>query len=338
MANTLPLGMNNEMEKKKRKAQANSAVRQVKPKVPQSKDGFSINNPQAPEVPKVRRDPTTGVLNGVDLPGGDSFTDLTPDEVKKIIDNYNNDRAEPAGTMTQKEQIAADYAKQQAVQDYARSQAPPNLNSQETAQIGQLDPTVINSQTPLDQSIKGTLQNYNTASQPLSQDIAQLKEGNLFPLVPAFNKVTGIFARINAFGVSGSDLLNALSSKRGTREYLQDYNSGDNIISIRKNINLADQQISDAVDFARQTENNPINNKIAIENYNQAISKKYKSIAQLSKIADGDQRAYTDSIKDDLTALDEYFNNGGKERDDAAFYAALNKPTLKYLPQQTGVQ
>lgn len=233
----------------------------------------------------------------------------------------------------------------------AQQAQEPNITPEQKAQIGQLDPNVINSQDAIDADIQRKIamrmyeQGKNPDGTPLT--IRDDTLGNAlndatvrnFAGLPRLNQLTAFVGTLPG----GTSIVNSLSNNREVREYLQDYSNADNLGRIRENIGKADIAISDAIEFAKNTENTPENNKIANRLYTEAISQKYKAIRQLTKIAENDQRAYSDSIQYDLADLELYFN-GDKTRgiparkivDDNNFYVALNKPAPKYLPKNTG--
>jgi hypothetical protein len=298
----------------------------------QPKNKFPENTPQ------IIKD-KSGKITGVALPNGTVVRDISPSQVSKLVFDFNKKITPPVGSavagskeaipLTREQQIQQQIDDENLKKQLIAQQTPPNLSPEQVAQIGQIP--------------------QNTGIDPLTADIQRLAFAHSNPLgkvaqdfqntlagdtnspfrLPYVNKAVA-FASALPYGTS---IVNALSQDRATREYLQDYSQADNLGRIRSNIGTANTQIIDAINMAKFSENTPDKNKIAINIYNDALAKKRESIAQLKLIAQSDQRAYTDSIINDLTELERYFNEGGQAADDAEFYAALNKPTLKYLPQ-----
>lgn len=273
------------------------------------------------------RDQNTGQITGYIKPNGESVFGITQKEAQFLAKKYNPDTMglgfADTPKLTQEQQIQAEIDRSVMKQEMINAQTPQNLTPEQASNIGTFNQDIINNPDALDASIQ---QNINYRNNPL--DIPIGDKGLLGLSVPYTNKVTGL---INQIPYVGTSLINALSQDRKTREYLQDYSNKDNLDSIRKDIGTANKQIADMITNAKVTANTPEQVKAIKEIYNNAQSVKFKKIAQLKLIADNDQRAYTDTIKDDLTELYKYFDEGGKFADDTELFAALNKPNPKYL-------
>jgi len=291
-------------------------------------------------IPRMIHDQDTGKITGVIINGKTLLTNNAKEAIN-LANQHLGRTQNPTGTvssdytqLTHEQQVITDEKQRLADEALKATLQPtpqPNLSPEQQSQIGQLDKNILNAQDPLSADIQKNANIRSIEMQPY------LESRNVASLASPWNKMTAFVGKLPG----GTSLINALSQDRGAREYLQDYSNQDNLNSIRKNIGVANTQITDAISYAKLSENTPENTKIAIQIYNEAISRKYKAISQLKQISESDQRAYTDSIKDDLTELELYFNNGarsGKVIDDNALYVALNKPAPKYLPNTQGVQ
>jgi hypothetical protein len=235
---------------------------------------------------------------------------------------------------TREQQVQEKEKQRLADAETIAKMTPPNLSPEQAANIGQLNPDIINDfSDPTSVDIATNINarnnglNYITGTS-VDKFIPQNTAINLLPKLTAFaSKLPG-----------GTSTINALAQDRKLREYLKDYSNEESLKSVKGNIATADTQINDMITNAKLTANTPENVKVTQTIYNDAQSRKFKTMSQLRAIAAGDQRAYTDNIKDDLVELELYFYGDklrgtppGKIADDDALFAALNKPTPKYI-------
>lgn len=282
MANTLPLGMNSAMDKKysaavaKRKKQNNGLPN----------NDYTTNNPvdpavKAENVVRIKTDPKTGVKNGIDLPTGESYNGISPEDVQKILDNYNNDRAAPAATMTQQEQIAADYAKQQATKAYADSQRPENVTAEQLAFLadtnkGTTSDVAAFQNSPITASIEENLRKRPSAIG------AKIISGTIIKAIDSETK-----------GVGSSTLGSIVSKNPNLKNYLTEYSNGDNAALIQQDVANGQTSLKLAIKMANQ----PGDSQEAIVLYKEGVQRVRVADMQLKMLADKSPQDYTEKLK-----------------------------------------
>lgn len=307
----------------------------------------------------IIHNPVTGTRTQERVLGSDNIVER--DASGKVVYEGSSDsetRAIKAGAtlrdnapppLTHEQQVIADYKQKQADAAAIAALTPPNLTPEQRAQIGKINPNNgLNPNDTLNQDILANIQAHNNGLNYIGTQFGNDPNNFLGKVggATSLNTVMNILPKLTAFASKlpgGTSTVNALSQNRKLREYLKDYSNEDNLASVRKNVRTANTQIHDMIMNAKITENTPENNQVTNQIYNGAMQRKFDSIAQLKSIGNGDQRAYTDDIKDDLVELNLYFYGDptknvppGKVADDYALYAALNKPSPKYLPKTGG--
>jgi hypothetical protein len=293
-----------------------------KKKYGENTNNFSAGNDKPADFPLLERD-ARGVVNGVRLPNGDRFDNIDSEAAQKIVDNWNNNNAEPANSMyadvyekkQMESQQAADSAAQGAKLASTLDTLPENAkfpNATEQAKV-----ELAESQDPTSNAIKNKIiQRYpNNAI----ENAGQYGLGQLLTLS------TNI-------PVVGKNYKAAIESNANLRTLMQDYSMEDDFKTVQTSIQSAKSIISDSITTARR----PGSGIEAANNFRNARLRLLVAERQLSQIADNDQRAYTEDVKRELIDLRSYLDEQ-LINDQVQMQAALQNPDPNWYKQNNGV-
>jgi hypothetical protein len=291
----------------------------------QKKYGSNSNQlstgPPQTDIPLLHRD-AQNVVNAVTLPNGDHFANIDPEAAQKLVDNWNNQNAEPANSM-----YADVWQKKQAEAQAAAN--PNNVTPEQLSQVGKIaqppgfsnlpEQTIINQAATQDQTggeILNKLQNRDTVNSNVLH--VGVREALKF--------ATGI-------PIAGKTVNTALQNNEEMRQLISDYSMEDEFSKVKDHVQGAKDLLKQSIVIANQ----PGDSDVAIQSYNEALLRLGVAEAQLSLIARNDKRAYVDNVKKELVDLELYRRNNVPNFN-TKMANALQRPDPKYYDPELGQQ
>ena len=282
--------------------QANKAPQIAKAKASKQRENkFSVNQ-EAGDIPLIKRD-DQGNVTGVTLPNGDKFEGISPEDVRNIVDDWNNQNAEPANSMyadvyAAKKEEAALLAQKQT-EKKALEQNAEKL----TPDIGKVDAQEVKTPDMLQGSITQNQESiqFLEGIQSSTGGIVPAKKLSQFanPLINALNS--------EFFGGSlGTDILNQISfDNPEVRSFIKGYSNKENYDSIKLRISAQKGIMASAITAANKAATVEQQNN-ALMFYNQALTDLNRLDESLRLIGENDKGAYVKQVLDERTALKSY--------------------------------
>jgi hypothetical protein len=262
----------------------------------------------------------TGKNNTVRFPDGRVFFNISPKQVRGLVDAWNRRSGLPSGArfsdapiaLTEDEQILEDLRKQRRREELSAEQYPANVTEEQLAQLGQTNEAAVNFDYIQDPITKELFENYwrrREVNQSLFGNKMQWPRdevtGKLLP-PPLLNKATGL---IPSSQIRRAVVDSISGDNEKIRNYLSDYSNEDTYEEILTQDEAANKMIESAKLFAAEY---GYSNE-AISLYNEGLQRKRIIQRQLKFISEGDQRRYVKDVRFKLTELETYFDVGQKD-------------------------
>lgn len=243
---------------------------------------------------------STGAITGLKI-GESFFRGLNNDQYQQLIKEHKNRPLSISEQATKK--AGEDIEFSQAYEAEKNRLNPPQVTPEQLAEVGQTGELLPEEQSFIEQTSEDIKQNQKMKdiyTNPLGIPIGP---GEFFG--PQTLTSTGVKVLNRLVPGLGYEVLNGLTKNEAVKDFLVDYSNQENYDAIKKNLNKTDEDIAVAKELAlvpgRQGE--------AIKLYNKALSKKLRLKELLTQIANEDQGAYVEKLKDDLTEIEDYFRN-----------------------------